>query len=144
MDRKARGGYVVAVYDLVPTSAVKVPLPVPFHGTTRIEIDEEHPYGGDPDDWLADRSGNTPSPAVTLALQSAFTEGQHFIGHANMLRLQTWLVHLGREGHGGVPEVLQKAQAAWLNSPHASEEDPRREWRVALATAITKFGGDNQ
>jgi hypothetical protein len=112
VDRKARGGYVVAVCNLTRVVEVKVPLPVPFHGTTRIEVDKEHPYSGDTSDWLAAMSGSTVSPHVKLGVKDVIDD-HHFIGHASMLRLQTYLVHLAREGHGGVPETLKQARSVF-------------------------------
>lgn len=140
VDRKAIGGYVVASYDLAPVNEVTVPVPVPFHGSTRIDPDQVHPCKIPPADWLRAHAGSTPSPAVRHAVKT--WEAGNFTGHENLLRLQAWLVHLGREGHGGVPEALEKARVAWLNSTHASAEDPGREWVTALTRAIGKFGGE--
>jgi hypothetical protein len=142
VDRKGRGGYVVATYDLMRVAEVAVRLPVPFHGATSFDQEIEHPYRGDPHMWLTKQIGSTVSPAVRQAVKGV--KAPDFTGHANMLTLQTYLVHLGREGHGGVPEMLKQVRSAWLNSPHASAEDPSREWDTALGAAIKKFGGEAQ
>ena len=139
VDRKARGGYVVAVYDLLRVPEITVRLPVPFHGSTSFNPSTEHPYGGDAEDWLTDLSGSTVSPAVRSAVKDV--KAPDFTGHDNLVMLQAYLVHLGTEGHGGVPESLEQLRAAWINSPHVSKEDPQREWVVALLKAIKKFGG---
>jgi hypothetical protein len=46
-----------------------------------------------------------------------------------MLSKQARLVHLGREGHGGVPEALAELHEMWLSAEHGRGEDPAKDGR---------------
>lgn len=100
-----------------------------------------HHWSGDTEAWLtAHTTGKTLTPAVTKAIQP-FIDGEPFDGHQRLIKFQVHLVRLAAEGHNGVPEALAFARQVWLATPHTSEEDPAREWDVALDHAIHKYGG---
>ncbi|MFK3836629.1 AAA family ATPase [Microbacterium sp. NPDC087868] len=98
------------------------------------------PWTGDVEEWLSVYSGTEASAAV-LATIRPFEAGEVFSGHDVMLSVQTYLVKLGSEGHGGVPEALAFAEQTWLASPHTPGEDPAQEWRNGLIGAVQKYGG---
>lgn len=102
---------------------------------------DEHHWNGDTDEWLTNHTtGKTLTPAVGFAVKP-FIDGEPFDGHSRMLKFQIHLVRLAAEGHNGVPEALAFARTVWLDTPHASDEDPAQEWDVALNHAIQKYGG---
>ncbi|WP_457098836.1 bifunctional DNA primase/polymerase [Microbacterium sp. P5_E9] len=136
IDRKAHGGYVIAMYDLPKPSSIRVQVPADFHGPNVGML--EDPYDGKPSDWIVRLGGLTPSPRVRLVVTRLAAEV--FDGHDNLLRAQAHLVRLGAEGHGGVPEALAEIRTMWLAVPHVSG-DPNDEWTTALAGAIKKYGG---
>ena len=142
VDRKSKGGYVVAPYRLPPVSKVKVRVPLPLQGGKVREGATGQPYSGGVAAWFAEHAGLTPSHAVQ-AVARRFTgpQAEPFAGHQRLLEVQTHLVLLAVDGHGGVPEVLDRLATVWANTPHASEEDPIAEWNTALSGAIEKSGG---
>lgn len=102
---------------------------------------DEHHWNGNTDEWLTSHTtGKTLTPAVARAVQP-FIDGEPFDGHDRMIRFQVHLARLAAEGHNGVPEALAFARTVWLDTPHASDEDPAQEWDVALDHAIQKYGG---
>lgn len=110
---------------------------------TTSKADERY-WSGDSELWLAAHTtGKTLSPAVARAVQP-FIDGEPFDGHHRMLKFQIYLVRLAAEGHNGVPESLAFARTVWMDTPHASDEDPSQEWDVALDHAIHKYGGTTQ
>lgn len=139
IDRKSVGGYVITPYLLPPVTKVRTRLIAAFQGRTAID-DLHHPYAGTESAWLSSRDGLTPSKAVYAVVKHV--EREEFRGHANMLRQQARLVHLGREGHGGVPEALDELREMWVAAEHGANEDPALEWATALRGAIKAYGGD--
>ncbi|MEW1991222.1 bifunctional DNA primase/polymerase [Microbacterium sp. NPDC078849] len=141
VDRKSRGGYVVAPYLLPPVRSVAFPPPALLAGSkVGTTTADEARYLGNASTWFAERAGRAVTPAVARAVKP-FIAGEAFTGHEAMLRWQIHLVKLATEGHGGVPEALGFGRDVWLESPHTPGEDPAREWDVALDRAITKYGG---
>jgi Bifunctional DNA primase/polymerase, N-terminal len=138
IDRKSVGGYVVTPYLLPPVTKVRTRLIAAFQG--RAAAETAHPYSGSASGWLSARDGLTPSQQVRQVVHAVSRE--EFRGHANMLARQARLVHLGREGHGGVPEALDELREMWMAAEHGPSEDPAVEWRVALGGAIRAYGGD--
>lgn len=138
VDRKSAGGYVVTPYLLPPVSSVQTRLPEAFHG--RDDDRDKHPFRGDAAEWLAAHAGFSPAQRVRAIVREAAAE--EFRGHELMTGRQTRLVHLAREGHGGVPEALGELREMWVAAEHGRNEDPAVEWQTALVGAIRKFGGD--
>jgi hypothetical protein len=138
VDRKSVGGYVVTPYVLPPVTEVRTRLIAAFQGRSAYD-EAQHPYDGAESDWLAARDGLTPSQAVYGVVKAV--EREEFRGHQNMLSKQVRLVHLGREGHGGVPEALDQLREMWMAAEHGANEDPGVEWSVALRGAIKSYGG---
>lgn len=139
IDRKSVGGYVITPYLLPPVTKVRTRLISAFQGRSAADQVAHHPYDGAESDWLSVRDGLTPSQAVYGVVRQV--EAEEFRGHANMLAKQVRLVHLGREGHGGVPEALDRLKNMWVAAEHGSNEDPAVEWAVALRGAIKAYGG---
>lgn len=137
IDRKSVGGYVVTPYLLPPVSEVMTRLPEAFHG--RDDDHEQHPFKGDAAGWLAEHAGFSPAQRVRSVVKEAARE--EFRGHSSMVKRQTRLVHLAREGHGGVPEALSELREMWVSAEHGKNEDPAVEWQTALLGAIKKYGG---
>lgn len=138
IDRKSVGGYVVTPYLLPPVASVTTRLPEAFHGH---EADEgAHPFHGRVAEWLVEHSGFSPAQRVRAVVRDVARE--EFRGHTNMLSRQARLVHLAREGHGGVPEALAELHEMWVAADHGRSEDPGREWQVALIRAIRNYGGE--
>jgi hypothetical protein len=139
VDRKSVGGYVITPYLMPAVTKVRTRLIAAFQG--RSAIDElRHPYLGSESAWLAARDALTPSKAVYALVKQV--QREEFRGHQNMLAKQARLVHLGREGHGGVPEALDELREMWVGAEHSSSEDPGLEWATALRGAIRAYGGD--
>lgn len=138
IDRKSVGGYVVTPYLLPPVASVRTRLPEGFHGQE--SDDARHVFHGAVAEWLADRSGLSPAQRVRNVVREV--EREEFRGHGNMLAKQVRLIHLGREGHGGVPEALGELRGMWLAAEHGPGEDPEREWQTALVRAIRMYGGE--
>lgn len=139
VDRKSVGGYVITPYPMPAVTKVRTRLIAAFQG--RSAIDElRHPYLGSESAWLAARDALTPSKAVYALVKQV--QREEFRGHQNMLAKQARLVHLGREGHGGVPEALDELREMWVGAEHSSSEDPGLEWATALRGAIRAYGGD--
>ena len=142
VDRKSRGGYVVTPYLLPPTSQIKVRVPVPLQGGKVKRGATGQPYSGDLTGWFTENLGLTSSRAVQKTVaRFTGTNAETFAGHDLLLQVQTHLVLLAVEGHGGVPEALDLLAKVWAETPHASEEDPVKEWHTALAGAIRRSGG---
>jgi hypothetical protein len=139
IDRKSVGGYVITPYLLPPITDVRTRLISAFQGRSVVDDLPAHPYQGSESAWLAARDALTPSKAVYAVVKQVARE--EFRGHANMLSKQVRLVHLGREGHGGVPEALDELREMWMAAEHGSNEDPAVEWSVALRGAIRTYGG---
>lgn len=142
VDRKSRGGYVVAAYLLPPVRRVTATAPALLTGgKVGTSTADEAAFTGDSQKWLERyTTGRMLSPQVANAVRP-FIAGQPFTGHETMLRFQIYLVKLATEGHPGVPEALDFAREVWLESPHTSAEDPAYEWDTALDRAIKKYGG---
>lgn len=142
IDRKSRGGYVVTPYLLPPVSQIKVRVPLALQGGKVREGATGKPYTGGVVAWFGEHDGLTPSNAVQRAVRR-FTgpDAETFAGHELLLEVQTHLILLAAEGHGGVPEALDRLAAVWADTAHSSEEDPIAEWNTALDGAITKSGG---
>lgn len=100
----------------------------------------ERPWQGPSEAWLDARRGRRLSAEVWGEVLPYY-EGAPLRGHHRMLKLQARLVLLGSEGHGGVPEALELARAAWMATPHGPGDDPAEEWDVALARAVARYGG---
>ncbi|WP_440774361.1 bifunctional DNA primase/polymerase [Microbacterium sp. 22296] len=142
VDRKSGGGYVVVPYLLPPAQTITAtPPPILRGGKVGTQAAAESSYRDGSRTWLAEnRTGRTLSHAVARSVRPLIA-GESFAGHEAMLRFQIHLVKLATEGHPGVPEALEFARGAWLDTPHSSAEDPAREWDVALDRAIAKYGG---
>jgi hypothetical protein len=142
VDRKSRGGYVVTPYLLPPVSQIKVRVPLALQGGKVREGATGMPYAGGVVAWFGEHSGLTSSHAVQRVVRR-FTgpSAETFAGHELLLEVQTHLVLLGVEGHGGVPEALDRLATIWADTPHTSAENPVAEWNNALAGAIEKSGG---
>lgn len=139
IDRKSVGGYVITPYLLPTVATVSTRLPEAFHGQ---EVDDSgHPFHGLVAEWLAERAGFTPAQRVRKVVKEVAK--QEFRGHGNMLAKQARLVHLGREGHGGVPEALGELREMWESAEHGRGENPTKEWQTALIRAIRNYGGDD-
>ncbi|WP_062289813.1 bifunctional DNA primase/polymerase [Demequina phytophila] len=136
VDRKGRGGYVVAMYELPPVAEVQARLTAALHGPAPTGVSAA--YGAGIGDWLAQHAGSTPSPEVVRYVSAV--PATAFSGHDWMLRAQAHLVQLAAEGHGGVPEALSVISERWHSSEHRSG-DPRTQWRDGIEGAIRKFGG---
>lgn len=139
IDRKSVGGYVVTPYLLPAVASITTRLPEAFHG--QVSDTEQHVFHGRVAEWLAERSGFSPAQRVRTVVREV--EREEFRGHENMLRKQLRLVHLGREGHGGVPEALGELREMWLAAEHGRSEDPAQEWQTALVRAIRNHGGED-
>ncbi|WP_083879163.1 bifunctional DNA primase/polymerase [Leucobacter salsicius] len=142
VDRKSRGGYVVTPYALPMVTQVQTRLPAALQGGKTKIMTTSVPYLGETADWFHGYLGLTPSQGVQQVLRRFEGEGsESFIGHESMLRVQTHLVLLAADGHGGVPEALDRLATIWVNTPHTGDEDPALEWYLALQGAISKHGG---
>lgn len=142
VDRKSRGGYVVTPYLMPKLSRVRVRVPLPLQGGKVGELTLGEPYTGQTSDWLSAHHGLTPSHAVQRTLRRF--EGPNaeiFAGHELLLRVQTHLVLLAVDGHGGVSEALDRLATIWATTPHTGPEHPITEWQTALEGAINKHGG---
>lgn len=139
IDRKSVGGYVITPYLMPPVASITTRLPESFHGFNSTD-DALHPFHGHVAEWLAERSGLSPAQRVRTVVKEVARE--EFRGHENMLRKQARLVHLGREGHGGVPEALAELRDMWLSAEHGRNEDPAKEWQIALVRAVRNYGGE--
>lgn len=142
VDRKSRGGYVVTPYLLPPLSQIKVRVPLALQGGKVKEGATGKPYTGGVVAWFGEHNGLTPSNAVQRVVRRfSGPDAETFAGHDLLLEVQTHLILLAAEGHGGVPEALDRLADIWADTPHASKQDPIAEWNTALDGAITKSGG---
>jgi putative DNA primase/helicase len=136
VDRKSIRGLVRVPYLLPPVEDVYETLPKAFSvfdsPTSGVE------YLGSLVSWLDAHEGKPLSPKVKAALDNVPTP---FRGHDVMLRVQTSLIKLATEGHGGVSEALHDLMKCWVDGEHTSGTSPKSEWVVALSGAVTAFGG---
>lgn len=136
VDRKSISGLVRVPYLLPPVEDVFESLPAPFQIFNSQPTGVE--YSGSHEEWLTKYSEKPLSPKVASL---AATAPVPFKGHTDLLRIQTGLVKLAVEGHGGVPEALLELKANWMAAEHGKGVAPEVEWAQALVGAICAFGG---
>ena len=135
VDRKAKGGYVIAPYTLPLAESISSTLPAKLSASPSYKRHaRKNMTSADLDTWLSTLGAGPISAAMWFIIEKFSVKGnqQMSVSIARIIRLAA-------SGETGAQKALDKMLEVWLSVEHATG-DPEAEFTVNVRSAIEKFG----
>lgn len=135
VDRKARGGYVVAPYELPYALDIRTLLPEALSGNRLYSTAvRQFMTPQQLDEWLSTIGSGPISEPMWQVIETFQARG-----HQHMNSSIARIVSIAARGESGASKALDKMLDMWLDAPHNSG-NPEEDFQSSTRSAIEKFG----